>query len=71
MKKLLSVYLNWRLDVIFIIAGIALFLLYCEADSILLLILSKIAAIVVGSFTLMLCCLWSDKLPEIEDIYNE
>ena len=66
MKNFLTFYANWRLDVIMLLIGIALILLCSDADNAWMLVLSKVAAIIVGYIAVVLGCLWSDKLSDIE-----
>ena len=61
MKQILNL-LNWRYDVVMLILCAALVLLVCEADSLLLLIASKVAAVAMGILGIALGIMWNDKL---------
>lgn len=61
MKQILNL-LNWRFDVVMLILFAALVLLVCEADSLLLLIASKVAAVAMGVLGIALGIMWNDKL---------
>ena len=61
MKQILNL-LNWRFDLVMLILGAALLLLVCEADSLLLLIASKVAAVAMGVLGIALGIMWNDKL---------
>lgn len=61
MKQILNL-LNWRFDVVMLILFAALVLLVCEADSLLLLIASKVAAVAMGVLGIALGVIWNDKL---------
>lgn len=61
MKQILNL-LNWRFDLVMLILFAALVLLVCEADSLLLLIASKVAAVAMGVLGIALGVMWNDKL---------
>lgn len=61
MKQILNL-LNWRFDVVMLTLCIALVLMVCEADSLLLLIASKVAAVALGVLGIALGIIWNDKL---------
>jgi hypothetical protein len=70
MKQFLSflnIYTNWRLDIVILLFGIALTLSLCEADSLFLLLLTKVAAVAVVSAGIRLYFAWIDKLPDIDE----
>jgi cytochrome c oxidase assembly factor CtaG len=68
MKQLLSIYTNWRFDVIILIAAVALILFFSEADTLMLFFVSKVLAFVLGLIAACLACLWADKLPEVDSL---
>ena len=70
MKKILSIYANWRLDAIYLIACLALVLLCSDADTLGKMIAIKIVAFLLIALDYYLCRTWNKKLTEIFDEYE-
>ena len=70
MKKVLSIYANWRLDAIYLIACLALVLLCSDADTLGKMIAIKIVAFLLIALDYYLCKAWNNKLTEIFDDYE-
>ncbi len=58
MKQLIPIYLNWRNDVVLLLGAVALFLLFCDADSLLMFLFSKVLAFAIGFADLCLANYW-------------
>lgn len=65
MENPISFYKNWRMHIIFVVAAAAMILLVCDAETLKMLILSKIASAALFVLCLFLLRLWEDKIPEI------
>ena len=59
MKNLFNIYLNWRIDVLFILFSITLILIMSEADSLQTLIIAKITGIATGTIFYYLYKRWN------------
>lgn len=68
--KYVSFLLNWRIDVVTILAAFTLLLAMCDSDSILVLFVTKVFAIIFGYATHMLFKRWEDKMPEL-GVFND
>lgn len=73
MKKIISLYINWRNDILFAIMATGLVLLFAECESILTLLATKIAAIGCGFVFAALFAKWETegKLTELSNLVNE
>ena len=59
MKELLSLYLNWHIDAILLLAALSLTLLVCDTSGTLSFILVKAAGLVTGYVCWRLLKYWS------------
>lgn len=64
--KYISIILNWRIDVITILAALTLMLAMCDCDGILVLFITKVLAVVLGYATHTLAKRWDGKMPELK-----
>ena len=64
--KYLSILLNWRIDVITILAALTLAFAVSDSDDIVLFFLSKVIAVVLGYYTHKLAKRWEGKMPELK-----
>lgn len=73
MKKYLSIYANWRNDVLLAIFGISLFLFFGETDSLLVIVLTKLISILGFSIFGSLFKYWKEqgKINELSSLANE
>ena len=68
--KYLSILLNWRIDVITILAALTLMLAMCDGENILVVFITKVLAVILGYVTLKLAKRWEDKMPELK-VFND
>lgn len=68
--KYISIILNWRIDVITILAALTLMLAMCDCDGFLVLFITKVLAVVLGYATHKLAKRWEDKMPELK-VFND
>lgn len=61
MNKYLKIYLNWRVNVLTILAMVVTILIASENESLSQLFLTKIAGFVLGYFTFRLGKYWNSK----------
>lgn len=61
MKKYLSIYTNWRNDVLFALFCIALFLIAGDSESTVTFILSKVAGAAIGFAAYKLFNYWNER----------
>lgn len=66
----MSIILNWRIDVITILAALALLLAMAESDDFLLLLLTKVAAVIIGYAVYRLAKRWEHRMPELK-VFND
>lgn len=59
MKEILSLYLNWRIDAILLLAALSLTLLVCDTTGTLSFVLTKAAGLVTGYVCWRLLKYWS------------
>lgn len=73
MKKIISLYTNWRNDVLFGLLAVGLLMLFAEYESLLTLLVTKIAAIGCGIIFSALFSKWETegKLTELTDFIKE
>ncbi len=64
--KYLSILLNWRIDVITILAALTLAFAVSDSDDIVLFFLSKVIAVVLGYYTHTLAKRWDGNMPELK-----
>lgn len=60
MKEILSLYLNWRIDAIFLLTALSLTLLVCDTSGTLSFILVKAAGLATGYVCYRLLMYWSE-----------
>lgn len=61
MKQLLRVYKNWRCDVFLLLFCAAMLLMFCEADNLTALFISKAVALGIGYVAYRLFKYWDAK----------
>ncbi len=64
-KSIFRLFANWRIDVITVLAMVALLLLMCDSDDFTALMLTKAAGLVLGWLAWRLGERWNDKMPEL------
>lgn len=69
LKTLTGILKNWRIDVVTLLAAFTLMLAMCDSDNVLLLFLTKVAAVILGYLTHKLAKTWENKMPEL-DVFN-
>lgn len=73
MNKYFKIYLNWRLNVLTILAMIVTILIASENESLLLFVLVKIAGFILGYLTFRLGKYWNSKgkIDELMELTKE
>ena len=73
MNKFFKAYLNWRANVLAIMAMIAFLLIVSENESLLLFVLDKIAGFILGYLTFRLGKYWNSKgkIDELMELAEE
>ena len=73
MNKYLKIYLNWRVNVLVVLAMIITILVASDSDNIFLLFLTKIAGLLLGYLTFRLGKYWNshNKINELRELANE
>lgn len=73
MNKFLKVHLNWRINVLVVLAMIITILVACDCDNIFLLFLTKIAGFLLGYLTFRIGKYWNshNKINELRELVNE
>jgi len=73
MNKFFKVYLNWRVNVLTILAMVVTILIASENESLLLFVLDKIAGFVLGYLTFRLGKYWHSKgkIDELMELAKE
>ena len=67
--KYIKILLNWRIDVITILAALTLMLAMADGEDVALVFLSKVAAVILGYAVHVLAKRWDGKMPEL-DVFN-
>ena len=72
MKKLPSIYKNWRNDVFMLLVCATMLFAFCEANSLVALLASKAIAVATGYVAYRLYAYWDKKglISEISDYFN-
>lgn len=68
--KYVSILLNWRIDVITVIAALTLALAVSDSDDLVLFLFSKVLAVIFGYLTHKLAKRWEGKMPELK-VFND
>ena len=68
--KYISIILNWRIDVITILAALTLMLAMCDGEDILVVFITKVFAVIIGYLTHTLAKRWDGKMPELK-VFND
>lgn len=73
MNKFFKVHLNWRINVLVVLAMIITILVASDSDNIFLLFLTKIAGFLLGYLAFRLGKYWDNKgkIPELMELANE
>ena len=61
MKEILKIFKYWRSDVVVLLLSAAMLLLFCEAESIKALLMTKVAGFALGAAAYWLLVRWSNK----------
>lgn len=61
MKKFLSIYLNWRNDVLMLIFAISVIMLVCETENLILFAFTKLLAFIGFCLFALLFSYWDSK----------
>lgn len=72
-KRIISIYANWRNDVLFLIMAAVVVCLFSEADGIASLLAVKAAGLALGGLGALLFMRWraAGKIPELEAMAGE
>jgi ABC-type uncharacterized transport system permease subunit len=68
--KYMSILLNWRIVAITLLAALALLLAMADSDDFLLLLLTKVAAVIIGYAVYRLAKRWERRMPELK-VFND
>lgn len=73
MRRIISLYLNWRNDVLFAVLMAGLILLFAECENFTTLMLTKVGAVLCGFVFAGLFTKWETegKIKELSDFINE
>lgn len=73
MNKFFKVHLNWRINVLVVLAMVITILVASDCDNIFLLFLTKIAGFLLGYLTFRLGKYWNshNKINELRELANE